>query len=152
MEIDPPAAPAVDVPLRVGDRAFLITAVSMGNPQCIVLVDRLDMDELRRYGPAIERHRAFPQRTNVEFVEVVSRTELKIGIWERGAGETAASGTGSAASVVAARLHGKVDENVLVRCPGGTLEVDWRGGGEITVTGEAVVVAEGTYLDVEEES
>ncbi len=68
---------------------------------------------------------------------------MKIGIWERGAGETAASGTGSAASMVAARLNGKVDEKVIVRSPGGALEVDWRGGENITVIGEAVVVAEG---------
>jgi len=147
MEIEPPADPVIGVPLTVDGRTLRVTALSMGNPQCIVLVDRLDMDELRRYGPALEQHPAFPQKTNVELVEVVSPSELKIGIWERGAGETAASGTGSAASMVAARLNGKVGESVLVRSPGGTLEVDWPDGGEITVTGEAVVVAEGAYLD-----
>jgi diaminopimelate epimerase len=118
----------------------------MGNPQCIVLTDRLDMDELRSFGPRIERHPRFPERTNVEFVEVVSRSRLKIGIWERGAGETAASGTGSAAAVVAARLHDKVDEKAIVECPGGNLEVEWKEGEEVYVTGEAVIVAEGEYL------
>ncbi len=147
MEIEPPAEPVIGVPLTVDGRTYEVTALNMGNPQCIAFVDRLDMDELRRYGPLLARHPAFPQGTNVELVEVVSRAELKIGIWERGAGETAASGTGSAASMVAARLNGWVDEKVLVRSPGGTLEVDWRGGENITVTGEAVVVAEGTYLD-----
>jgi diaminopimelate epimerase len=117
----------------------------MGNPQCIVFVDRLDMEELRAFGPGIAQHPRFPRGTNVEFIEVVSRSRLKIGIWERGAGETAASGTGSAASVVAARLNGKVDETATVECPGGTLEVEWREGEEVFVTGEAVVVAEGDY-------
>lgn len=145
-EIDPPTERVVDVPLQVGDRTFRVTALNMGNPQCVVLTDRLDMDELRAYGPLIERHPRFPQRTNVEFVEVVDRTVLEIGIWERGAGETAASGTGSAAAAVAARLRGRVDERVTVRCPGGMLEVEWRDGREVYVTGEAVVVAEGSYL------
>jgi diaminopimelate epimerase len=147
MEIEPPADPAIGVPLTVDGRTFEVTALNMGNPQCITFVEHLDMDELRRFGPLLERHPAFPRKTNVELVEVVSRTELKIGIWERGAGETTASGTGSAASVVAARLSGKVDEEVLVRSPGGALKVDWRGGENITVIGESVVVAEGTYLD-----
>jgi diaminopimelate epimerase len=147
MELEPPAEPAIGVPLTVDGRTFEVTALNMGNPQCIAFVDHLDMDELRHYGPLLERHSAFPQKTNVELVEVVSRAELKIGIWERGAGETAASGTGSAASMIAACLNGKVDEQVLVRSPGGTLEVDWRGGEKITVIGQAVVVAEGTYLD-----
>jgi diaminopimelate epimerase len=117
----------------------------MGNPQCVVLTDRLDMEELRTFGPRIERHSRFPERTNVEFVEVMGRSRLKIGIWERGAGETAASGTGSAAAVVAARLNGKVDEKVTVECPGGVLEVEWAAEKEVIVTGEAVVVAEGRY-------
>jgi diaminopimelate epimerase len=110
------------------------------------MVDRLDMDELRSFGPGIERHPLFPEKTNVEFVEVVHRERVKIGIWERGAGETAASGTGSAAAVVAARLDDRVNDNVVVECPGGTLDVEWRPGEEVQVTGETGVVAEGRYL------
>jgi diaminopimelate epimerase len=145
-DLEPPAEPVVGVPLEVAGRTFHVTTLSMGNPQCVVLVDRLDIEELRDCGPRIEKHPRFPQRTNVEFVEVISRSRLKIGIWERGVGETAASGTGSAAAVVAARLNDRVDEKVIVECPGGTLEVEWRRGEEVQVTGEAVVVAEGQYL------
>jgi diaminopimelate epimerase len=145
-DLEPPSEPVVGVPLSLAGRTFPVTVLSMGNPQCVVLVDRLDMDELRSFGPGIERHPLFPERTNVEFVEVVNRERLRIGIWERGAGETAASGTGSAAAVVAARLGDRVDEKVVVECPGGTLEVEWRPGEEVHVTGEAVVVAEGRYL------
>lgn len=145
-DADPPQERVVGVPLSAGGRELHITALNMGNPQCVVLTDRLDMDTVRELGPLIETHPRFPQKTNVEFVEVVDRTRIKIGIWERGAGETAASGTGSAASAVAARLNGKIDEKVTVECPGGILEVDWRGGQTVRVVGEAVVVAEGRYL------
>ncbi|MFQ5789706.1 MAG: diaminopimelate epimerase [Acidobacteriota bacterium] len=140
--------PAIGVPLEVGGRTVQITALSMGNPQCVLFVDRLEFDQLRELGPRIETHPRFPQRTNVEFVEVRNRSELAIGIWERGAGETAASGTGSAAATVAAVLSGKAGEKVTVHCPGGDLEVEWRGRQRVYVTGEAVVVAEGSlYLE-----
>jgi diaminopimelate epimerase len=145
--MEPPSESVVDVPLLVEERTFLITTLNMGNPQCIIFTDRLDMNEVRTYGPLIESHPRFPRKTNVEFVEVVSRKRIKIGIWERGAGETAASGTGSAASVVAARLNGKTDEKVLVECPGGDLEVEYPKDGVVTVTGEAYVVALGEYIE-----
>jgi diaminopimelate epimerase len=145
-DLEQPSEPVVGVRLSVADRNFPVTVLSMGNPQCVVLVDRLDMDELRSFGPRIEKHPLFPEGTNVEFVEVINRERLRIGIWERGAGETAASGTGSAAAVVAARLGERVDDKVVVECPGGTLEVEWRLGEEVCVTGEAVIVAEGNYL------
>jgi diaminopimelate epimerase len=146
-DLEPPAEPVIGFPLPVSGRTFPVTVLSMGNPQCVVLVDRLDMDEVRIFGPQIERHPLFPKRTNVEFVEVVNRKRVKIGIWERGAGETAASGTGSAAAAVAAQLSGRIDEKVVVQCPGGDLEIEWRRpGDEVHVTGEAVVVAEGRYL------
>jgi len=145
-ELNPPVEPVVDVPLDVEEHTFRVTAMNMGNPQCVVFTDRLDFDFLRKFGPRISSHPRFPRGTNVEFVEVQNRGRIKIGIWERGAGETAASGTGSAASVVASVLNGKADEKVTVQCPGGRLEVDWRSGREVYVTGEAAVVAEGSFL------
>lgn len=148
-ELDPPAEPVVSVPLEVDGRTFRVTALWMCNPQCVILTERLDFEELRRYGPKIESHARFPRKTNVEFCEVRDRGEIAIGIWERGAGETAASGTGSAASAVAAILNGKADERVTVRCPGGILEVEWVHRDRVFVTGEAVVVAEGRYFGVE---
>ncbi len=145
-DMEPPSESVKGIALDAGARRFQITALNMGNPQCIIFTDRLDMNEVRTYGPIIESHPRFPRKTNVEFVEVLSRKHLKIGIWERGAGETAASGTGSAASVVAACLNGKTDEKVEVECPGGNLEVEYHDGGVVYVTGEANVVALGEYL------
>jgi diaminopimelate epimerase len=146
-QIDPPQEPVVKVPLEAGGKMYEITAVSMGNPHCVVFVDRLHRAFLRELGPLIENHDRFPRKTNVELVETRSRSEISIGIWERGAGETEASGTGSAAAAVAAMLNGKTDESVTVDCPGGKLEVFWDNRQEVYVTGEAVVVAEGTFTD-----
>lgn len=145
-DIEPPSTSVVDVPLSVEGDIVRITALNMGNPQCIVFMDPLDMTEVRTYGPLVECHPRFPRKTNVEFVEVVNRQRIKIGIWERGAGETMASGTGSAASVVASCLNDKTDRKVLVACPGGDLEVDYQEDGVVVLTGEAFVVALGDYL------
>lgn len=142
-ELTPPLEKVVHVPLTVNDRTYYVTALSMGNPHCVMLVDRLDFDDLRNLGPRMEVHPRFPRRTNVEFVEVLDRSTISIGIWERGAGETGASGTGSAAAAVASILNGHADEAVTVKCPGGDLKVEWVNREEVYVTGEAVVVAEG---------
>ena len=142
-ELEPAQEKVVHVPLEVNGRTFYITALSMGNPHCVMLVDRLELADLRVLGPRIENHPRFPRRTNVEFVEVLSRSAISIGIWERGAGETGASGTGSAAAAVAAILNGQADEALTVHCPGGELTVEWENRDQVYVTGEAVVVAEG---------
>jgi len=142
-EIDPPQERVVHVPLEVNRQTFYVTALSMGNPHCVMLVDRLELSDLRALGPAIENHPRFPRRTNVEFVEVLSRSAISIGIWERGAGETGASGTGAAAAAVATILNGQADESLTVQSPGGELQVEWVNREEVYVTGEAIVVAEG---------
>ncbi|HEX9724759.1 MAG TPA: diaminopimelate epimerase [Vicinamibacteria bacterium] len=142
-ELEPAQEKVVHVPLEVNGRTFHITALSMGNPHCVMLVDRLELADLRALGPRVENHPRFPRRTNVELVEVLSRSAISIGIWERGAGETGASGTGSAAAAVATILNGQGDETLTVRCPGGELRVEWENRDEVYVTGEAVVVAEG---------
>ncbi len=144
-QIDPPQEPVKGVPLEVAGRTLEITAVSMGNPHCVVFVDRLDRDVVLELGPLIENHSRFPRKTNAEFVSVRSRSEIAMRIWERGAGETEASGTGSAAAAVASMLNGKTDDRVTVECPGGKLEVHWENRQEVYVTGESVVVAEGTF-------
>jgi diaminopimelate epimerase len=141
--LEPVQEKVVHVPLEVNGRTFHITALSMGNPHCVMLVDRLELADLRALGPRVENHPRFPRRTNVELVEVLSRSAISIGIWERGAGETGASGTGSAAAAVATILNGQGDETLTVRCPGGELRVEWENRDEVYVTGEAVVVAEG---------
>lgn len=132
--------------LSLEGRDMEVALVSMGNPHCVVFVPRLDFDELRQLGPRLERHPLFPQRTNVELVQVRSRSEIRVGFWERGVGETQASGTGACAAAVAAMLNNKVEDKVRVTCPGGTLEVWWRDREEVQLTGDAVVIAEGEYF------
>ena len=136
-----------DVPLDVGDVELNLTTLSMGNPHAVTFVDRFDVSELRRLGPRVECHTRFPSRTNFELVEVLNDHEIRIGIWERGAGETASSGTGSAAAAVASMVKGLALSPVRVQCPGGEIEVDWFDRENIYVTGDAVVVGTGSYFE-----
>ena len=145
----PMAGPAeervVDQELLVLDRSFRITCVSMGNPHCVIYVDDVGSFPVSTYGPAIEHHPLFPRRTNVEFVEVLNRNEVRQRTWERGAGETLACGTGSAAVTVAGLLTGRTGSRLLNHLAGGDLEMAWDGAGEVFMTGPAVEVFTGDY-------
>jgi len=122
-----PTGEAVGVPLPVEGEPLRVTAVSVGNPHCVVFTDRLDEGEVRRLGPLIEHHPAFPNRTNVQFARVRSPREVEILIWERGAGYTLASGSSSCAVACAAVRTGQCQAGpITVRMPGGTLTVDVR--------------------------
>ncbi len=122
-----PAGEAVAVPLDVEGRRLTVTAVSVGNPHCVIFTDRLDEPLVRRLGPSVETHRAFPNRINVQWARVASRSEVDIMIWERGAGWTLASGSSSCAVACAAVRNGLCDHGlVTVRMPGGTLHVEVR--------------------------
>jgi diaminopimelate epimerase len=123
-----PDRDVVAVPLQLSDgTALSVTAVSVGNPHCISFVDRLDTEACKRLGPLIERHPAFPQRTNVQFARVADRHTLDILIWERGAGYTLASGSSSCGAASAAVRNGLCDHGkVTVRMPGGDLVIDVR--------------------------
>lgn len=116
---------------------FQTVRVSMGNPHCVLLGHKPSEELARRAGPSVERHPSFPNRTNVQFLEVLDRSNIRIEIWERGAGYTLASGTSSCAAASAARRLGLVDDRVTVHMPGGDLLIDMRAGG-ITMTGPAV--------------
>lgn len=116
---------AVDLPLTVDDAIFQITAVSMGNPHAVTFVDDVDAMDIKTIGPKIETHDRFPEKTNVEFIEVVSPTELKMKVWERGAGITLACGTGACASLVAAHLTGRAETRTVIHLDGGDLQVFW---------------------------
>ena len=109
--------------IDVDGRRIAVTSVSIGNPHCVVMVDDLTKIDVRALGPRIERHRAFPEKTNVQFAEVLSRSHIAIEIWERGAGYTLASGTSSCVVAAAAHRKGLVDRDVTVTMPGGELEV-----------------------------
>lgn len=129
--------------LKVDGRRFEITAVSMGNPHVVLFEDNLDTLDIERYGPQIENHRLFPQRTNVQFVKVCSSSEIILRTWERGAGVTLACGTGACAAVVAGALANKTGKNVTVHLLGGDLRVEWMGDNRVMMTGPAEEVFEG---------
>ena len=170
-----PGSQIIDEPIPIAARPVLagtsplrITCVSMGNPHCVVFVDQFDdranpfdhptvqpislEDDLQKFGPVLERHMIFPQRTNVEVVEVVSRDEVRVAVWERGTGPTQACGTGACAVAVAGALTDRTGRRVRCRLPGGMLEVEWPDDdnsrqSEVYLTGPAVEVFEGTWLD-----
>ena len=131
-ELDPRRVP-VDLPgeivlghrLDVGGMLYAIHCVSMGNPHCVIFVRDPDDVDLPMVGPLIENHRIFPNRTNVEFVAVRDRQHLRMRVWERGAGETLACGTGACAALVASVLTGKADREAEVRLNGGVLQIAW---------------------------
>ena len=135
--------PVIDVPLRFGEFTFRVTAVSMGNPHCVLFFDRIPDDQFETIGPIVESSRYFPRRTNVEFVEVLSPTELKMRVWERGTGETLACGTGACATAVAAMLTGRAERRVLIHLRGGDLEIQWNENGHVFMTGPATEVFQG---------
>lgn len=121
-----------------------ITAVNIGNPHAVIKVDDVDAAPVNRWGPVIESHERFPERANVGFMEVISRNHINLRVFERGAGETRACGSGACAAVVAGRLQGLLDESVTVTLPGGELCVSWAGDdAQVTLTGPACRVYEG---------
>lgn len=129
--------------LKVRDRTFRITAVSMGNPHAVIFVRNLDRFPVHEYGPLIERHELFPRRTNVEFIEIGSSEELRMRVWERGAGETLACGTGASAAVVASVLNGKTGRRAIVHLLGGELLIEWADNDHVFMTGPAESVFAG---------
>jgi diaminopimelate epimerase len=149
MIIDVPLERVVDYDLRVGGESFAVTALQMGNPNCCIFVDDFDTLDWRNIGRTIETHQQFPQRTNVVFVRVEDRHTIELRIWERGVGETEASGTCSCAAAVAAMVKGKTDRLVTVLMPGGQARIQWRGegdDGEVVITGTAEVIYDGNWL------
>ena len=113
--------------LKALDREFEITPVSMGNPHCVIIVDDEPMEMAVKYGPVIEKHEYFPEKTNTEFVKILSGAEIDMCVYERGCGITLACGTGACASVVACVLNNLTEQKVKVNLPGGSVYVEWQG-------------------------
>jgi diaminopimelate epimerase len=132
--------------LVVDGESLEATTLSLGNPHAVLFRRPFDVAELRSLGPRLEVHPRFPQKTNVEIVEILSSSDIRMGIWERGVGETASSGTGSSASAVASIWNGLATSPVRVHCPGGVMTVAWAEGGDVFLEGDATIVAEGDYL------
>lgn len=141
-----PTPQVVAEELTVLDKTFKITCVSMGNPHCIIYVDDVDNFPVATYGPLIENHQLFPRRTNVEFIQIISRTEVKQRTWERGAGETLACGTGASAVCVAGVLNNLTDRKILNHLAGGDLELEWVENGPVFMTGPATEVFSGEIV------
>ena len=141
-----PAPQVISEELTILDKTFKITCVSMGNPHCIIYVDDVDSFPVEKYGPLIENHQLFPRRTNVEFIQIISRTEVKQRTWERGAGETLACGTGASAVCVAGVLNGVTDRKILNHLAGGDLELEWVENGPVFMTGPATEVFSGDII------
>ncbi|MFZ5824962.1 MAG: diaminopimelate epimerase [Bacillota bacterium] len=147
----PMAGPAeervIDEEFAVDGRTYRITCVSMGNPHVMIYVDDVDAVDLDYIGPKIEHHPAFPRRTNVHFVQVISESELKMRTWERGSGITLACGTGASAVLVATHLLGKSGRKALIHLPGGDLTIEWdQASGHVFKTGPATYVCDGSFL------
>lgn len=137
--------PVVGFRLRTKLGDVTATVTSMGNPHCSIFVREFENLDWGALGREIEQHKLFPNRTNVEFVKVLSTKAIEVRFWERGVGKTLSSGTGSCAATVASILNGKTGHRVRVRTLAGALDVAWPEGGEVELTGPAEFIAEGTY-------
>lgn len=134
----------LDAPLVVGGETYCATCVSMGNPHCIVPVEDVDGLKIEQIGPLFEHHEIFPDRVNTEFIRVLDRGTVKMRVWERGAGETWACGTGACAVTVACILNGWTGDEVLVKLRGGDLKIFWdRNQNRVYMTGPAETVFDG---------
>ena len=140
-----PGDPPTNAKLDVAGMSIDVTCVSMGNPHCVTFVDEVNDDWVLRVGPQIERHPAFPRRVNAEFIQVVSRDEFIMRVWERGSGETLACGTGACASAVAGVLTGRTNRTVTAHLRGGDLKLEWSASGDVFMTGPATEVFSGEW-------
>ncbi len=140
--------PVLNAPIEAGGETFEFTAVSMGNPHCIIYVDNAVDFDLHKWGPLLEKHELFPRKTNVEFTTVRSRDRIDMRVWERGAGPTLACGTGACATLVASVLNGYTDRNAYVSLKGGDLYIEWdEATNRVYMTGPAEMVYTGQTVD-----
>ncbi|RMG73282.1 MAG: diaminopimelate epimerase [Nitrospirae bacterium] len=139
-----PDGRVINYPLEVEDQQFHLSCLSMGNPHCVIVVNDVKSFPVSYFGPILENHQLFPNRTNVEFIEVISRDEIKMRVWERGAGETMACGTGASASAVVTALRGLTNREVTVHLLGGDLFIQWAEDNHVYMTGPATAVFEGS--------
>ena len=141
----------IGCPLETSEGTFSVTPVSMGNPHCVLFVDDVDEAPVDVVGPAIENNAMFPNKTNVEFVEIVDDMRLRLRVWERGVGETLACGTGACAAAVAASLALRIGREATVELPGGELAIRWAENGHVYMTGPATEVFSGTVTIAEDD-
>ena len=143
---EPSLEKVVDYPLQVNGDKFQVTAVQIGNPVCCIFVKDFDALDWRSIGKTLENHKQFPERTNVVFVRVDNPQTISVRIWERGVGETNASGSCSCAAAVASMVKNETERTVKVLMPGGEAKIQWRADGEVVITGFAEVIYGGQWL------
>jgi len=143
----PPGSEAIREPVQVDERTLELTCLSMGNPHAVTFVEDVDGYPVEQVGPLVEHHPFFPRRANVEFVQVVGPAELRMRVWERGAGETLACGTGACASLVAAARTGRSGRRAVLHLLGGDLLIEWKDDGRVSMTGPAERVFTGVLAD-----
>ncbi len=134
-------------PVSAGDRVFQVCGATIGNPHCVVPLDDISPELARQYGPLLENHSLFPNRTNVQFLKVLDRGNIRIEIWERGAGYTLASGSSSCAAAAVARTLGLCDRDITVHMPGGRIEISLDDDYTAVMTGPVIQVAEGSISE-----
>ena len=140
--------PILDYPIRIDNTDLLISCVSIGNPHAVCFLSQPVVDfPLKEIGPKVEHHPMFPNRVNFEVANAITRDEIEVRVWERGAGETLACGSGACAVAVISRLKGLSNDSVDILVPGGRLTVDWNGNGEVSLRGPAETVFHGTWND-----
>lgn len=142
-----PKEECINEPVTFGGKEFRINCVSVGNPHCVVFRDDLNQEELLKYGPIIETDKMFPNRTNVQFAHVVNRNLVEIKIWERGVGNTLASGSSSCAVASAMRKNNLVDKDVTIRMPGGELQISIDEEWNIKMTGPVEEICSGVFCN-----
>ena len=135
-----------DLDIDVNGEKMRFSVLSMGNPHAVTFVDDVNRVEIEKVGPIIENNPIFPNKTNVEFVQIVDKNNIKVRVWERGVGETYACGTGACAAMVAGGINGYTDENVSVKLPGGELKIEWGKDNHIYMQGPATTVYEGKIM------
>lgn len=140
--------PILDYPVTINGEELPMSFVSIGNPHAVYFCQHSISDfPLSQIGPEVEQHELFPKRVNFEVARVISRQQIEARVWERGVGETQACGSGACAVAVLAQLHGCVDNRVDIKLPGGILEVEWSGVGEVFLSGPAEIVFTGEWAD-----
>ena len=140
--------PILDYPVTIDGEDLPMSFVSIGNPHAVYFYQHSVSDfPLSRIGPKVERHELFPKRVNFEVAQVINRQQIEARVWERGVGETQACGSGACAVAVLAQLHGYVDNKIDIKLPGGILEVEWSGAGEVYLSGPAEIVFNGEWAD-----
>lgn len=143
--VDYPKEQLIDEPVAFGSEEYRITCVSMGNPHCVLFVDSVNGVKIEKIGPKLECDRIFPKRANIEFVQVISKDEINMRVWERGSGETWACGTGACAAAVACAVNHKTGRSVTVHLKGGDLQIEWdEKSGTVRMSGPAEFVFDGT--------